>query len=103
MTFFDMHCHMLYGVDDGAASPEMMTQMLETAYADGTRSICLTPHYSPYMFGNTSEKVGVVFEELKAYAERQHPDMNLYLGNELGYFGGCERALNEGLCICRRR
>lgn len=98
MAFFDMHCHMLYGVDDGAASPEMMFQMLEAAYADGTRAICLTPHFSPYLFGDTAEKVGVVFEELKAYAAKKHPDMKLYLGNELGYYGGCERALNEGLC-----
>ncbi len=98
MTFFDMHCHMLCGVDDGASSPEMMYQMLEAAYADGTRAVCLTPHFSPYLFGNTSEQVGAVFGELREYAARQHPDLELFLGNELGYYSGCERALNEGTC-----
>ena len=98
MTFFDMHCHMLYGVDDGATSPEMMVQMLDAAYADGTRAICLTPHFSPYLFGNTVEKAERAYAELQEHAARKYPDLRLYFGNELGYYDGCERALNEGLC-----
>ena len=41
--FFDMHSHMLCGVDDGAKNPEEMLAMLEMAYADGVRALCLTP------------------------------------------------------------
>lgn len=98
--FFDLHCHMLCGVDDGATSPEEMIAMLEAAYADGTRAICLTPHYSPYLFGDTREASQNAFEMLQRYVAQKHPDMRLFLGHELGYHGSCLDALNEGVCRC---
>ena len=39
--FFDLHTHMLYGVDDGAPDRAEMIAMLETAYADGVSSIAI--------------------------------------------------------------
>ncbi len=96
--FFDMHSHMLCGVDDGADSPETMYAMLDASYADGVRGICLTPHYSPYLFGDTYEESLASFELLKAYAARKYPDLQLFLGHELGYHEGCERALADGRC-----
>ena len=50
IRFFDLHTHLLCGVDDGARSPEEMYAMLDMAYEDGTRAMCLTPHFSPYFF-----------------------------------------------------
>lgn len=47
MNYADMHCHMLYGVDDGAQDRETSRAMLDAAYADGTRTICFTPHCHP--------------------------------------------------------
>lgn len=96
--FFDLHCHMLCGVDDGAPDRETMFAMLEAAYADGTRAICLTPHFSPYLFGETYEQSEVTFAELQAYVAERHPDMYLFLGHELGYHNGCLPALEEGRC-----
>ena len=63
--FFDLHSHMLCGVDDGAKTVEEMFSMLEMAYEDGIRAICLTPHYSPYLFGDTFEKSAESCEILK--------------------------------------
>ena len=63
--FFDLHSHMLCGVDDGAGSPEEMFAMLEMAYEDGVRAICLTPHYSPYLFGDTFAKSEASFAMLE--------------------------------------
>ena len=65
--FFDLHSHMLYGVDDGAKNREMMFAMLEMAYADGTRALCLTPHYSPYLFGDTYAQSERAFRILQDY------------------------------------
>ena len=96
--FFDLHCHMLCGVDDGAKSPEEMYSMLEMAYEDGIRAICLTPHYSPYLFGDTSQKSEKAFALLKEYVSKSHPDMRIFLGHELGYFHGCLEALDAGKC-----
>lgn len=98
MPFFDMHSHMLCGVDDGAENREVMFSMLEAAYADGIRAICLTPHYSPYLFGDTSKSSREAFEVLKQYVKQKHPDMHLYLGHELGYYNGCAEALASGTC-----
>ena len=96
--FFDLHNHMLCGVDDGAKTPEQMLAMLEASYADGTRALCLTPHYSPYLFGDTSQKALAAFEALKHYVAEKHPDMHLFLGHELGYHNSALEALNDGKC-----
>lgn len=96
--FFDMHSHMLCGVDDGAKDRDMMFSMLEMAYADGVRALCLTPHYSPYLFGETFKQSEEAFALLQRYAAAKHPDMYLFLGHELGYHHGCASALEEGYC-----
>ena len=96
--FFDLHSHMLCGVDDGAGSPEEMYSMLEMAYRDGIRALCLTPHYSPYLFGDTAQKSERSFALLKEYVAKSHPDMRIFLGHELGYFHGCLEALDGGKC-----
>ena len=96
--FFDLHTHLLCGVDDGAKTPEEMYAMLEMAYQDGTRAMCLTPHFSPYLFGDTSRASEESFRLLRAYAAERHPDMKLFLGHELGYHASCIQALNDGTC-----
>jgi len=42
----DLHCHILPGIDDGAADFSVAGQMLEAAAADGIDTICCTPHFS---------------------------------------------------------
>lgn len=100
IQFFDMHTHMLCGVDDGAKSRDEMFAMLEMAYEDGTRAICLTPHYTPYLFGDTFEQSASAFAVLKEYVSQKHPDMRIFLGHELGYHRSGLDALNEGKCRC---
>ena len=96
--FFDLHNHMLFGVDDGAQTREMMHAMLDMSYSDGVRAICLTPHFSPYLFGDTSAHSREVFCQLEEYAALKYPDMKLFLGHELGYYHGCEARLRSGRC-----
>ena len=43
-SFVDIHCHLLPGLDDGAAVLEEALAMAETAVADGIRTIVATPH-----------------------------------------------------------
>ena len=98
MAFFDLHSHLLCNVDDGATSAEEMYAMLDMAYADGTRAMCLTPHFAPYLFGDPSQSFESSFQLLKAYATERYPDMELFLGHELGYYESCTQAVDEGLC-----
>lgn len=89
-TFVDIHCHALCGVDDGASDEATMYEMLQMAYMDGTRMLCLTPHCS-FEHAPSQELVASVFAKAKAYCRENFPDMELYLGNELTYrFGSAE-------------
>ncbi len=98
MAFFDMHTHFLCGVDDGAKNEHESRALLRMAYEDGARAICLTPHFSPYLFGDSSASSERAFERLRDYAAEEFPDLTLYLGHELGYYDSCLSALSEGRC-----
>lgn len=98
MEFFDLHTHILCGVDDGAKDEHESHKLLRMAYEDGTRAICLTPHFSPYLFGDTSAASRRAFDRLQEYAAVEFPDLTLYLGHELGYYDACLPALSEERC-----
>ena len=43
----DIHTHVIYGVDDGSASPDMSRGMLRAAAAQGVRAVVCTSHCTP--------------------------------------------------------
>ena len=79
---YDIHCHAVPGVDDGAASVQDALGILKLEYMDGVRTVILTPHYRRGMFETGREKVQEQFELLKAEAAAALPEMKLYLGCE---------------------
>lgn len=97
MVFADIHIHLLYGVDDGAKSEELMQNMLDSAYSDGARYICATPHFHPGYFGNNVRAVEAAFAKLQQYANK-YSDLKLYLGNELRYSSSCFAWISRGDC-----
>ena len=42
---YDIHCHILPGVDDGARNMEESLWMLSKEYKEGVRHVILTPHF----------------------------------------------------------
>ena len=44
-NYTDIHSHILFGVDDGAASLEESLGMLALAHQEGIRTMFATPHY----------------------------------------------------------
>lgn len=97
--FADIHCHMLYGLDDGAAEREDMIAMLTAAYENGTEAICFTPHYEPESFDYSKGQMAARFEEAKAYAAEHFPSMKLSLGHEMSYRFDCVERLLSGECL----
>lgn len=97
MEYFDIHSHILPGVDDGAKTIEEALSMLEIAYKEGTRGIILTPHYIRGKNKYTKQELRVRFEELKGEAEEWYPGLTLYLGNEVLYEDGVVEDLKSGL------
>ena len=47
---YDIHCHIVPGVDDGAKNLKMSVGMLQKEYDDGVRNIIATPHFRYDMF-----------------------------------------------------
>ena len=82
-NLFDIHCHIIPEVDDGARTMEMALKMLQMEYEDGVRSVILTPHYRREMFETPKEKIERQFALLKEKSEAViGEDLHLYLGCE---------------------
>ena len=80
----DIHCHIMYGIDDGSKSLEQSIEILKNAYSNGITDIVLTPHYinkSEYNCDNKNKKI--ILKELQKELEKENIDINLYLGNEV--------------------
>lgn len=97
--FADIHIHLLPGVDDGAKDDAESRAMLLQAYQDGTRVLCLTPHFHPVFFGDNREAVQTQYERLRILVKQDYPDLRLALGNELRYSPNCFEWLEKGYCL----
>ena len=98
MEYTDIHIHALFGVDDGAKTEEEMYAIVDQAYRDGARTLCLTPHFHPGYFGDHTDKADAAFALLCQYAQKRYPELCLCLGNELRYSRDCVSWLEEGRC-----
>lgn len=77
---YDVHCHILPGVDDGAKTLEDSMRLITKEYQDGVRSIILTPHFRKRMFEPSQERIFNAYEALCNAV--QGMDIQLYLGCE---------------------
>lgn len=93
----DIHCHALYGVDDGAKSMEESIAMLRQAKSQGVQAMILTPHYRHGMFPYPAEKVRKHFGRLKQRARAVGVD--LYLGCEYHVDSRIIEALRSDACF----
>lgn len=91
----DLHCHLLPGLDDGAASLETSCAMARQAVASGVRRVICTPHC---MTGDRHaarrlERIALAAETLRAALDRHKIPLALSTGMELL----CHTALPETL------
>lgn len=96
--FFDMHCHLLHGVDDGPKQMEEALTLLRQEYTDGVRTIYLTPHYRKNMFECPADTVKANFEALQAKALEELPDLKLRLGCEIRVGMDTVEQIKSGQC-----
>ncbi len=94
--YFDLHTHMLPGLDDGAKNFAQTEKMLETAYAEGIRRIMLTPHFGPRSAGAGRQKTEEVFGRMKEIAAAAYGDLELFLGNEILFSPSTIEELHNG-------
>lgn len=93
----DIHCHLLYGVDDGPETIEESIAMLKVAAEQGVTDIVLTPHYRRGMFKFDKEQVIENKAKLEPYAEEI--GIHLYLGTEFHVNGAILDYLESGRCL----
>ncbi|GAB2320063.1 hypothetical protein IRB23SM22_23300 [Alkalibacterium sp. s-m-22] len=54
---YDLHCHILPGVDDGSKSLEESIKMAKLAVSEGITHILVTPHHQKQDWVNEKETV----------------------------------------------
>ncbi len=80
----DIHCHLIFGVDDGCQTIEDSLNQIKKAISVGVTDIILTSHYAPlrgYMVQH--EEINEKFKELKTLTKKLKLPVNLYLGREI--------------------
>ncbi len=79
----DTHCHILPGVDDGAADDRAALAMARVAAADGIRCIVVTPHMREGDFNNERGDVLARLERLRETVGDAGIDLELRPGAEV--------------------
>lgn len=80
--YWDIHNHILPGVDDGSGCMRETMEMLEEEYRQGVRHIVFTPHYRCDMFAIPREEIQTVYARVCEMAADRFPEMEFYLGCE---------------------
>lgn len=62
----DLHCHLLPGIDDGAADLATSLRMAKIAVADGITITACTPHIYPGLFENRADGIRSAIARLRA-------------------------------------
>ena len=90
---FDVHCHILPGIDDGSKNVAMSLEMIKRSAEQGVEGIVFTPHFyadlgSPETFLNKRAKA---LAELESQLDRLPMVPEYTVGSEVHYFRGISR------------
>lgn len=80
--YWDIHNHILPGVDDGSGCMSETMQMLKAEYEQGIRHLIFTPHYRKGMFEISEDDIRAVYQNVRSRCEREVPGLQLSLGRE---------------------
>jgi protein-tyrosine phosphatase len=94
---FDIHCHILFGVDDGSESFAESQAMLHAARRVGINHIVCTPHYRGRRVNR--QRIAENYQTLSAFAQKQ--GLRMALGFEVYWevLADIDREATAGLCI----
>ncbi len=92
--YIDIHCHALYGIDDGAPDIEESLRMLKEFEKLGFKKVVLTPHYKNAFHANNKIKRSL-FDNLVKVAKEKGINVELYLANEVRISGDIVELLKK--------
>lgn len=90
-NIYDIHTHILPGVDDGSKSFDESMEILKKEYGAGVRTIYATSHYRLGMFEPKLETVKERYKILCESAKKSFPNLKIILGCE---FHACENMVS---------
>ncbi len=94
--YFDIHSHILPGVDDGAKNLDETRRMLHRAYDEGIRVIVATPHFLAGGKNPEVDRLKEIFFVVAELAAEVSEELQVILGNELFYNASLIDSLNRG-------
>lgn len=103
----DIHCHILYGVDDGSGDMADSLEMAQLAAENGTKAICATPHCNmPHYFENSwSTQLEQKLSDFQRKLDDRGIKLKVYSGQEIYLEEGFLQLLkrNELITLNRSR
>lgn len=96
MFYFDIHSHILPGVDDGAKNWEVTKEMLQMAYNQGIQRMFATSHSYPNRPQKSSEELRKLTKEVEELAKEIGQDFQIFTGNEVLYRESIPEELEKG-------
>lgn len=96
MGYFDIHSHILPGVDDGSQSMEQSMEMLSIAAENGITEMVLTPHNKAERKNVSVAGIHKRIKALEVELEKQGLSITLYPGAEIFYRDGVVELLEDG-------
>lgn len=94
---FDIHSHLIPGIDDGSETLDESLRILHAMESLGVNDVVLTPHYSVRRgYKLPKETVISSFDMLRDECVRDGIGINLYLGCEIEYSSVIPRMLRGG-------
>lgn len=93
----DIHCHLIYDVDDGSRSLQESIELLQELNKAGFNQVIITPHFiSGTEYNSDNELKLSRLHEIKEELQRQNINISVYLGNEIFINKNIPKLLEQG-------
>jgi protein-tyrosine phosphatase len=79
----DLHCHILPGIDDGAADLSVSLEMARASVADGVSVLACTPHILPGLYQNSGPQIRQATEQLQGALDQEGIPLRLITGADV--------------------
>jgi protein-tyrosine phosphatase len=76
----DLHCHILPGIDDGAADLSVSLQMARALVDDGVSVVACTPHILPGLYHNSGPQIRHAIQQLECALDQEAIPLRLVTG-----------------------
>ena len=96
ISYYDIHTHILPGIDDGSRNIEETREMLRMERDQGVLHIIATPHFTAGEHPISIEELQHALEQTREAAREIDPAMTIDLGQELLNGPGMLEALKKG-------